>query len=263
MAERFSWLDEEIRTIKTRRFHVVDGRASCEFLEAVNQAELPFPEDYKQFVLQYGNCKLYRQRNAYLLGVRAAPVEFVGPNDERFWCFGHYQDRNAFFSEKALENSGESPVFESSKTGFKVVSENFHSWLTRRATEIRELFGKRRWRAILNGPASFSPLEREIVTARECFSWSIRDISPTGTVTFEVSNHSKLRLPYYSLGVRDRESSFEGIVWLDTGKIEPNQSGIITRECYKNLVPASRLEFFQLPKPEPEDREQYWEFKSG
>ena len=56
----FEWLDEEISQIKTPKFHLVDGPAPAELRQAVLSSEFPLPPSYREFVLRFGNAKLYR-----------------------------------------------------------------------------------------------------------------------------------------------------------------------------------------------------------
>ena len=78
----YEWLEEELRRIKTRRFHVVDGPASDELKAAIVHSGLPAPASYREFIFCFGNAKLYRQLDGYLVGVLASPREEVSQEGE-------------------------------------------------------------------------------------------------------------------------------------------------------------------------------------
>src|ERR1700719_1368324 len=99
----FDWLEQEIWTIKTRGFHVVDGPADAGLRAAVEGSEAPIPRSYKEFVLRFGNAKLYKQLSYYKVGVLASPREEVNKESgEVFYRFGHYDANSAYFSGSQL-----------------------------------------------------------------------------------------------------------------------------------------------------------------
>ena len=55
----FDWLEKEIGTINTRRFHVVEGPADAALRAAIEGNEVPLPRSYKEFVFRFGQAKLY------------------------------------------------------------------------------------------------------------------------------------------------------------------------------------------------------------
>jgi hypothetical protein len=56
----FDWLEHELATIQTRKFHLVDGPASAELASAIHDSGVPVPPSYLEFVLRFGNARLYR-----------------------------------------------------------------------------------------------------------------------------------------------------------------------------------------------------------
>src|SRR6516164_2432282 len=108
----FDWLIQEIETIKTRRFHVVDGPADPALRKAVEESDAPLPRSYKEFARRFGNAKLYKELGYYLVGVVAAPREERDENGEELYRIGHYQSSNAYFKASLLRGEDESPVFE-------------------------------------------------------------------------------------------------------------------------------------------------------
>src|SRR5262245_31388063 len=98
----FDFLVEEMARIKTAKFHLVDGPASPEFREAVEASAYPVPESYKQFVLQFGNAKLYRRGNYWLVEVHSAPREVVTNDGERLLQFGRTHTSLAYFKDSPI-----------------------------------------------------------------------------------------------------------------------------------------------------------------
>ncbi|MBI1926545.1 hypothetical protein HYR99_20165 [Candidatus Poribacteria bacterium] len=258
---QFKWLEKEISEVKTRKFFDVDGTASDDLRRAVESSNIPVPDSYKAFVLQFGNSKLYKQQAGYAVGVRAAPVEAISRDGEPLLCFGHYQDRQAFFKVDLLKEGDESPVFESQQGGLKMVADGFAQWLTMRCAAVRKAIGARRWGQIVGGPSPFTERETAIVEARRAYTWRIIGTDDNGDVLFEIYNGSKIVLPFFSVGIRHKKGGFSGTVWLPVSQIEPGSTAVVRHECYKRHIEQIDLEAYELPDPEPEDKLSYWEFK--
>ena len=90
----FEWLDQELAEIRTKRFHFVDGTASDALRDSVLSSPLPAPPSYVQFVLRFGNAKLYRMTglNLYWIRVLAAPQEVDSRVGEPRLYIGGYDE---------------------------------------------------------------------------------------------------------------------------------------------------------------------------
>jgi hypothetical protein len=268
----FEWLAEEMARIKTRKFHLADGPASPEFREAVEGSGFPVPPSYRQFVLQFGNAKLYRRVNHYnsyyLVEVYAAPREAVSNDGERLLEFGRTHTSLAYFKDSPILEGEESPVFEwRHEQGVRQTANGFLEWLGAKCSSVRKHYKKKEWEAIENGPQPFTEEEQAVVEARKRFRWRIVGIAPNGDLRFEVHNGSIMRLPYLFVGVRGRlrppkSGPLDGGARLPVGSIGPGDTRIIEYGSYKDFVAPEDIEVFDLPDPGPEDREYYWEFKA-
>jgi len=261
MEDSYQWLEDEIAEVKTRKYFCIDGPASEELRQAVEEFGDRFPESYKQFVLRFGNAKLYRLRGAYELGVLAGPRQWQSKDGQELLEIGHYSEWRAFFKDSLLVDGSESPVFESTTSGLRRVADGFYSWLRMRSKAIRKRIGKRRWAEIVNGPKPFTEKEMEVVRARRLFKWKVMGTTQDNDLIFVVTNNSCRVLPYLSVGVRAKDGSLEGRVWLSVGDLKPGHAKRIQKDCYKRHVPPDALEVYSLPDPEPEDRDRYWEFQ--
>ena len=259
----FNWLEQEISEVKTRKFFDFDGPASEGLRKSIEESTLSVPNSYKAFVMRFGNAKLYKQHAGYALGVRAAPVEAISKDGEPMLCFGYYQDHQAYFKTQLLHDGEEAPVFESQAGGLRQVADGFAPWLKLRSDDARKAIGVKRWKMILQGPKPFTEKEAALVEARKAYSWHIVGTDDNGDVLFQVHNGSKLVLPFYSVGIRDKRGGFSGQVWLPVSQIEPGSTDTVKHECYKNYIDRSNIEAYELPDPEPEDRDSYWEFKGS
>jgi hypothetical protein len=264
----FEWLQEELLRIKTRKFHIVDGPASAKLKNAVEANEFPLPPSYRAFVLQFGNAKLYRIRSYWLVEVFAGPREAEGPEGEPLILFGRTDTSLAYFKEHLLVRGEESPVFEwRHEQGIQRTADSFVDWLFAKCISARKRFRRSEWAAIEKGPPPFTNREMAIVTARRQFRWRVVGVSLNDDLRFEIYNGSTLVLPYLSIGVRGRlrapkEGPLEGGAFLPVALIRPGERQVVEFDCYKQLVAPEDVEVFDLPDPGPEDREQYWEFKS-
>ncbi len=58
------------------KFHLVDGPLSPENRKLVEDSEISVPGSYKEFVIKFGNAKLYRSGIGHMVQVFAVPIEF-------------------------------------------------------------------------------------------------------------------------------------------------------------------------------------------
>lgn len=262
----FEWLEKEIVDIKTRKFHIVAGPADETLRQAIQNCDLPLPRSYKDFVLRFGNAKLYRELGGYKVGVLASPREERDKEGgEIFYSFGHYDSNSAYFKDSLLRRGEETPVFEGGEDRMHQVADGFQAWLTKRANLARRQYTKRQWAEIVAGPPPFTPEQQRIVEARRKFRWRVVAISNSGDIQFEVHNGSDVILPFLTIGIRGKQRNSNAIlnggIWLPVGSVLPGQTAVIEKECYKKLLDPRDVVAYDEPDPEPEDRDRYWEFK--
>jgi hypothetical protein len=259
----FEWLEKEIADIKTRKFHIVDGPADETLRQAVENCDLPIPRSYKEFVLRFGNAKLYRKLSYYKVGVLASPrEERYKEGGEVFHRVGHYDSNSAYFKDSLLREGEETPVFEGGEDRMHQVADSFEAWLTKRCKAARGKYNKRQWAEIVAGPLPFTTEEHRIVEARRRFTCRAVGVTQEGKFLFEVHNGSRMMLPFLSIGVRSKDNCLQGGIWLPVSRVRPGQTAVVEHEVYKGMADPSGIEVFVLPDPEPEDRERFWEFKA-
>ena len=253
----FEWLEEEMESVRTPGFHVVDGPANPKLREAVANSGLPVPLTYKEFVLRFGNAKLYRQsRCGYTVGVFAGPrtVELEGGTANEIG----FRDSSSVY---VLSRDG--PVYEAGVRPEHVAAANFEEWLKTSCVATRKGFSHAKWSQILRGPAPFSSDESHIIETRKRFEWKVVEIDPSGDRVFEVTNRSDGTLPVLTIGVRSKDRRLNGVVRLNVSHVDPGESTVVRVACYKDVFPPEEIEVFSLPDPQPEDREYYAEFGVG
>lgn len=257
----YEWLEREITQIKTRKFHLVDGPASPLMRERVRNSTLPVSASYKEFVLRFGNARLYREaRNGYSIGVFAGPNELVRSDGSVLFQIGFFDGASACI--RPAHKPPGFPIVELEAESEAEVAGDFEEWLTLRSDQAREAYGREKWEEILRGPDPFTQEELELVEARSRILWRVVGIDSDGNQIFEVTNAGNRTLPAFTVGVHTRDRRLNGAVRLKIGHIQPGQSALVHAGCYKQLVRPSEIEVFQLPDPEPEDRGFYWEFRS-
>jgi hypothetical protein len=249
----------EIAATKTRKFYVINpgtkNVSTCMQLHYI--CGLPF--SYTRFLEELGDSRLFRDGNGYIVGVHSIFLETELAKGRTLLHFGHRGSANAYFDRTLLKDET-TPVFESSSGGLRQVANGFSHWMEKALSYARKQYSREEWRKIVNGPLPFNAKELSIVEARKKFKWVFVRNGRNGKAIFEVTNGSKLVLPYLSLGLRHQRGLFEGCVWLKTANIVPGESGLIEHDCYSELAPLEEMEIFDLPDPEPEDRTRYWEF---
>jgi hypothetical protein len=262
----YEWLNDEISRIRTRRFHMVDGPASTERRRSIVSCDTPLPPSYKEFILRFGNAALYHHDTFYYITILSTPVTSVTDSGERYLQFGRTWTSNAFFKNDLLSEGQESPVFEQFTNRFCRTADSFEMWLKAKSDSARKRFKKHEWNAIVKGPAPFTAEESERAKARRLFKWRIIGISTNDDLCFEIHNGSSMTLPYLSIGIRGnlrppKHGPLTGGVFIPVSTISPGMTKVIEVDCYKKFISPVDTEAFELADPEPEDREEYWEFR--
>lgn len=259
----FDWLADETARIRTRNFHVIDGPLSEKQRDAVENSEMRVPDSYKQFVIRFGRAKLYRQGNVYRVEVFPVPIDMEASDGDAMLCFGRRDLGFAYFKEGDYHFGRESPVYELGDEGELLrTADGFEPWIREACDEVRARFSYARWKQIERGPLPFTPEEEMIIKARRKFRWRVSGIADNGDLRFEVYNGSDRILPFLSIGIRDRRGGLNGGVWLPVGDIGPGQTRMVEQDCYKKWIDPREVEAFEMPDPDPEIRDRYWEFRA-
>src|SRR6266566_795303 len=136
----FEWLEREIAMVHTPKFHLVDGPVEVKLKEAVMRSSLPLPSSYREFIIRFGNVKLYRdQRGSYRIGVFAGPREATTNDGTRIYQIGFYDDAKVFV--KPLSGSEGSPIFECEADDEEQVADTFEEWLMASCADVRNAYG--------------------------------------------------------------------------------------------------------------------------
>jgi hypothetical protein len=271
MPAMYEWLADEMSKIKTRKFYLVDGPASSELRQAVENSKLFLPPSYREFVLKFGNARLYRRITSYsdnyLIEVYAGPRETVNDDGELLFQFGRTESSLAYFKESLAVENAECPVFEwRHEQGIRKTADGFLDWLKGKCKWARKKFKTNEWEALQHGPSPFSEQELAIVEARKDFRWRVVGIAPNGDLRFEIHNGSDMILAYLSVGIRGKlrppkNGPLNGGGHLPVSSIHPGETKIIRHDCYKKLIAPEDTEVFDRTDWGPEDREQFWELK--
>ncbi len=262
----YDWLAREISAVKEQKFFVVDGPADRKLRRAIQRSTLSAPNSYKEFVLRFGNCKLYRMDNEidrYHLEVFASMREAETVDKQDLLLIGSFGGRPAYFKATVLAADDDCPVFEwvvGPHSYLQQAATSFGEWITKRAQQARKKYGQRRWKAILAGPEPWTAQERRIVKARKRFRWQIVGVAKNRNVKFKVHNGSDMVLPYLSIGIDNKDSTLGGGVELPIASIRPGQTKTVEIDCYKSLVSPEEIVAYDYPTPGPEDRHRYAEF---
>jgi len=84
---------------------------------------------------------------------------------------------------------------------------------------------------------------------------------PSPGVPWRRLRGSELSLSFLSIGVRGLGGGLVGAVWVPVRELPPGQSRVYAVDAYKKEAPEG-VELFDLPEPDPSERERYWEFRS-
>jgi len=258
----YDWLEKEIAEIKWKKFHVVERHSDQNQVEQSNELDSRLPPSYMTFIREFGKAQLYREsRNTYQLGVFAPPQRMEAKDGEKLLYFGDNDDASAYFKRDLLTPGKESPVFEFEEGQLEKVAGSFDKWLAKAARRIRRSYKKREWQEILNGARPFSEKEQTIIDARRQFKWQVLGFTENGNIRILIKNDSMMTLPYFSVGVKVKSGAILGGLWLPVSDIAPGQEKVVEHSYYTGSLGPDVSEVCDLPDPEPEEREAYWEFR--
>jgi len=227
----------------------------------VNASSVPLSCSYRQFVLKFGNARLYRniRNNSYRIGVFAGPRLAVLDDGTSIYHLGFHDGASVYV--KPASSSTDLPIFEFEEGSEEKLADSFAEWLEASCASARNAYGKEKWREILRGPKPFTAEEKEIVEARRFMRWRVLGIDADGNHLFEVVNEGRRSLASLTVGIRSKDGRLNGAVRLNTRHVGPGHTEVLHASCYKDLVPPQQVEVFALQDPKPEDRDYYWEFK--
>ena len=263
----YDWLQRELAEVREPGFHIVDGPADRKLRRAIARTSLPAPASYKQFALDFGNVRLYREDESiddYFVEVFASMREARAHDGQPLCWIGRHRRHPAYFKRELLDRERETPVFEwiSGPHGsLQQTAGGFQEWLETCCARARRKYGKRRWAAIGRGPEPFSDDERRIAEARQAFRCRIVGIAKNRNVRFEVHNGSQTTLRYLTIGIQHDGEPF-GAVFLPVARIRPGRTAVLEFDCYKDVLAPEDVTMFEFPPLRPEDRGRFWEFRS-
>ena len=259
----FEWLEQEILEVKTPRFYSITGPPDSKLRAAITGSNMPLPTSYKEFILKFGNARLYRnsRNNSYRIGVFAGPRKAILEDGTVIYHIGFHEGASVYV--KPESKLTEHPIYEFEKDLEEKVAGSFEEWLSASCARARTAYGRAQWAEILHGPNPFTPAEEEILTARQLMRWKLLGIDADGSHIFEVTNRANRTLPALTVGVRSRNGRLNGAIRLEISHIGPGQTDVLHANCYKGLAAPEQIEVFVLPDPKPEDRDFYWELRAS
>lgn len=262
MEDTYEWLVREVEQVRWKKFFLFNSGVAPEPLAAVEVRFGPLPNDYTDFIKEFGEARLFRhlQRGSYQLAVFSRPRIHEGRRGELLLEIGFFLNGGyAHFRKLAGNGEAETGVFEGAGVQVRKVAESFEEWLKKRFERAKKLYKKSEWKRILEGALPFSSEELLVVAAMNRFSFERVGTASNGDMLIRVSNDSKRHLPYLTVGAK-APGRLDGAVYLDISDIGPGESKTIAHDCYKSLVEADKIELFRKPPPEPEEREMFYEF---
>ena len=138
----FEWLEREIESLHTPKFHIIGGPLTEQQRTLVEGSELAVPLSYKNFVIHFGHAQLYRQGNIYLVQVFSVPQDAESAQGEPLLNFGRTDLGHAYFKMSLLVKDSETPVFEwtGRGTGLRRTANGFEEWLHKKCSAAKRLF---------------------------------------------------------------------------------------------------------------------------
>ncbi len=258
----YEWMIKEMADVTWKKFFTFQKDLDPEALAAQQKQFGALPRDYCEFVMQFRESRLFRRlaEGSYNMGVFSHPRIIKGLKGESLLEIGFFINGGGVYFRKQKGSPRLGPgVFEGAGLQLRKSADSFEEWLKKRYASARKLYKKSDWRRILEGAVPFTEDELRIVEAIDKFAFEKAGIASNGNVLIKVHNDSKMRFDYLTIGVRAK-GRIEGGGHVNVSRIGPGETKVVEHDCYKQLVPAERIELFRKPLPEPEEREMFYEF---
>jgi hypothetical protein len=260
----FEWLRRDCALIKSRRFHLFEEISAEDLYYQSDRGVAALSGDFPDFLREFGLAQLFTDHgDAPMLSVYPLRQfrRHVCLDGSSYVGFGFRSGQSVYFDEKKLFEAGASEVFVVNRQRGKVLNDGFSNWIRESYDWVKSKYSATRWRQVLAGPAAFTAEQQRLVEARKLFGWTLVGFDAAGDAMVEIANRSTHSLPYLTIGVRDRSGVvLLGAVWLEVSRIGPGQTGLVSKDCYKDRISSDELVLFDLPEPIPEKRDLYWEF---
>jgi hypothetical protein len=259
----YKWLEEELKTIRNRKFHLVRGAAPVYSSWKKKEIDWPVPppSEFRHFLSQFGAAFLYRCGNFWCLRIFEKPYLIEARNGSRFLCFGGYDSHRGMFHLESLQSTGDSPVYMDEGGHFTEVA-TFAQWIRDHAAKAKGKYTQKEWQEIIDGPPPFSLEEEHIVSARKKFKWTIQGVTENGEIVIEVCNESDIVLPFLTFDVEIVGRNLVGGMYLPVSHVKPGETHACTKMTYCRLSKKRDIELHLAAEPWPEDRDYYWEFRN-
>jgi len=256
----YAWIADEAKQVRWRRFFSFNPNAA-EDLPDAQQPIGGLPPDYVQFVMKFGETRLFREfrTGSYKLAVFSKPRVIAGRNSDVLVEIGFYINGGyAHFRRKNIASTMDGGVFEGAGLGLRKAADSFEEWIRNRFQRCRKSISKRDWKRVLEGPPPFTEEELRVIEARNQFQLERVGVASNGDMQIRVLNGSQIRLSHLTIGARV-PGRLEGTVYLDVSGVGPHECRTIEHDCYKSIATADRVELFQKQLVDPEDREMFYE----
>ena len=264
---RYGWVKEEMASIPRRTFHVLE-KCSLADLADIERRYGELPGEYREFVMELGRAQLIRAFGdcAYYLMVYVPPRAVMGREDEgrqegtlvRIKVGYRWSGGDAWFEWEDGRFAHGGGVCYGMHPWRRRIASSFEEWFRRSFLSCRRFYTKKEWDLSRQPARPFDDRERAVVEALQQFRIRMVGVTSTGEVQVEVENGSKMELPYLTIGVRG-QTGMEGRVPLRTAGIGPGTKAVVEREMYREVPGFREVTLFPLPRPDPEDREMFWE----
>lgn len=267
---RYDWLKQETDSIRLKKFFTFEPRPVSD-LDLFEARYGPLPSDYREFVQQFGQARLFRHQSSpwHCLSIFAPPIaqqlkaERGGKGARTVVRIevGYYLNSgSAWFQwdNGAFAEGG--AIFAGLSCQKPRVLVSFEEWLRKSFLSSKKLYSKTEWQTVLKPASAFGEREKQIVAAIQNYDFRKVGVSASDRVLVRVENKSQVELPFLTVGVRNREG-MEGTIALSTKGILPDTTRTIEADVYRGTMNPHEVELFRLPVPEPEDRVYYSELR--
>lgn len=257
-----SELDQDSRIVADQRCFIVLDSLSRKW-DALPSLDLAsVPSEYAEWLRRVGPAKLLREFYTYShkIAVNNAPSIIDLSDGVQVLNVGAIMGRSVFFLANGRGGWNDEVVLLGSAPALVRTGCSFYEWLEKQYSRAKKGYRVRDWKALVNGGAPFSEVERRILEWRSKIIVERIENDRFNNVQLLLTNTADEIMPYFSVNLTSLNASFSAA--LRTDLLGKNCRQLYRLNCHKTLFRPDDIEVNIIRDPIPDDRPRIIEFNS-
>lgn len=260
---QYEWLHDLRNRIERAKFLVFEP-ISPMALEAFESGIGPLPDAYREFLLTFGEARLFRSfiSDSYELTVEAPSHIDTQEVSSQIVRVGRSGTETALYVWQNGSLHGKGSLYGIYQGHMREIASSFEQWLEQGRHRARSQYSRKEWAQVLAPVLPFTEEEQRVVDALAQFRFHQVGLSDQGGLVVEVKNDSPIQLPWIPVKMKwlwGDGSLGTGAGIIPTSKLKPGEARLTeVSNTYKDAgVKPEQIELIAHPPILPDDRPFY------